>query len=267
MPRVAAIQMQSNDDVEHNLKLTEELIGEARRQDAVLAVLPECFALMASSHEQRLKLAQPGDGGGEIGTFLSGLAARLGIWIIGAGIFTQCEDPNRVRNTTWVFDDQGRRTASYDKIKLFDIVISEHERYAESGFTEPGDNLVIQDTPAGMAGLTVCYDVRFPELYRSLRAKGAIWYAVPSAFAYTTGREHWEILLRARAIENHAYVVAPAQWGTHAGGRRTFGHTMIVEPWGGIIAQQAEDNAVVIGAVDPQRVVDIRNRFHPAKDQ
>ena len=261
MPCVAAIQMNSSDDLEQNLRLTEELVIEAKRQSAALVVLPECFALMARNHEQRLSSAEPGCGGGEIGKFLSALAMRHKLWILGAGIFTQCEDPFKVRNSSWLFDDQGNLIARYDKINLFDITLPNDERYSESSYTIAGSEIVAQDTPAGNAGITVCYDLRFPALYESLTAKGAIWFAVPSAFAHTTGSDHWEILLRARAIENHAYIVAPAQWGKHAGGRNTYGHTMIVDPWGEVVAQKARDNAVVMGEIDAERVGQIRSRF------
>lgn len=261
MPCVAAIQMNSGDDLEQNLRLTEDMVLDAKQRSATLVVLPECFALMARNHEQRLSIAEPDCGRGEIGKFLSALAKREQLWILGAGIFTQCDDSRKVRNSSWLFDSQGKLVARYDKINLFDIKLPNDECYSESSYTIAGNDIVALDTPVGMAGITVCYDLRFPALYESLRNMGAIWYAVPSAFAHTTGRDHWEILLRARAIENHAYIVAPAQWGQHAGGRNTYGHTMIIDPWGEVVAQKARENAVVIGEINAQRVRQIRSRF------
>ncbi len=261
MPCVAAIQMNSGDDVEQNLRLTEELVIEARQQSAVIAVLPECFALMAKNHQQRLSAAESAFGGGGIGTFLSDLATRQKIWILAAGIFSRCESSRKVRNTSWLFDHRGELIARYDKINLFDIVLPDGERYSESSYTIAGSQVVAQETPAGMAGLTVCYDLRFPTIYERLATRGAIWFAIPSAFAYSTGRRHWEVLLRARAIENHAYVVAPAQWGKHPGGRTTYGHTMIVDPWGEVLAKQTHDNGVITADLNAERVGEVRQMF------
>lgn len=261
MPAIAAIQMNSSDDLDRNLVLTEQLVAEAKQQSAALVVLPECFALMAKDHEQRLSVAELECGNGEIGTFLSELARSQRLWILGAGIYTQSQHPRKVSNTSWLFDSCGNLVSRYDKINLFDVALPNDERYSESSYTVAGRAVVVQETPVGTAGLTVCYDLRFPALYASLAAKGAIWFAVPSAFAQTTGRDHWEILLRARAIENHAYVVAPAQWGQHAGGRITYGHTMIVDPWGEITAHKARDNAVVLGEINNERVRQVRCRF------
>ena len=266
MPRVAAIQMNSGDDVAQNLKLTEELVMEARKQSAVIAILPECFALMAKNHQQRLSNAESWSGGGAIWTFLSDLAKQQKIWILAAGIFARCENPSKVRNTSWIFDNQGEFITRYDKMNLFDIVLSDGERYSESSYTIPGSEIVAHDTPAGIAGLTVCYDLRFPAIYEALTLRGAIWFAIPSAFAYTTGRKHWEVLLRARAIENRAYVVAPAQWGKHPGGRRTYGHTMIIDPWGEVAAKKALDNAVITADIDTKRVRKIRQMFTGAEN-
>ncbi len=265
MPCVAAIQMNSGHDVEQNLKLTEELVIEARRQSAVIVILPECFALMAKNHQQRLSAAESAFGGGTIWTFLSELANCQKIWILAAGIFSKCEDSNKVRNTSWLFDHRGKLITRYDKINLFDIVLSDEERYSESSYTIAGSEIVAEDTPAGIAGLTVCYDLRFPAIYETLTTKGAIWFAIPSAFAYSTGCRHWEVLLRARAIENHAYVVAPAQWGNHPGGRTTYGHTMIVDPWGEVLAKQTQDNGVITSDIDAERVREIRQMFAKAE--
>ena len=261
MTRVAAIQMNSGDDVEANLRLTAQLVDEARSRSASIAVLPECFALMARDHQQRIESAEPGQGSGPVSEFLSGLAKSRCIWIMAAGIFTRCEQSRKVRNTCLLFNAEGNQVARYDKIHLFDIVLDNDERYSESDYTEPGDRTVAHDTPAGRAGITVCYDIRFPLLYRTLALIDAIWFAVPSAFSETTGRDHWEVLLRARAIENHAYVVAPAQWGLHPNGRTTYGNTMIIDPWGTVTAHRIKGDGVVVSEIHAARVAEIRNRF------
>ena len=266
MPRVAAIQMNSGDDVDHNLKLTRELVAAARDAGAQMAVLPECFALMAKDQAQRIERAEPADRPGPIETFLAELANELQIWILASGVFVRSTQSDMVRNATFVFDSSGERVSRYDKINLFDVSLAGGERYAESEYTEAGRELVVQQTPAGVCGLTVCYDVRFPALYERLSAMGASWFVVPSAFAYTTGRDHWEILLRARAIENHAYVVAPAQWGMHAGGRRTYGNSLISDPWGKVIAHQADGDGAIVADIEFERVQSIRSRFKRMQD-
>lgn len=262
MPRIAAIQINSGDDVERNLDETRELIAKAHRGGASLAVLPECFALMARNHYQRLECAEPESQPGPIEQYLSELAREFQMWIVAAGIFVRCADAEKVSNATLLLDGDGARIRRYDKINLFDVRLAGDERYSESSYTQPGSELVVADTPVGRSGLTVCYDVRFPSLYRELASMGAVWFAVPSAFAYTTGKGHWEVLLRARAIENHAYVVAPAQWGEHPGGRRTWGNSMIIDPWGTVVAHLAEDNGVLFADVDMERVNSVRMRFH-----
>ena len=261
MPRIAAIQMNSGDDVNQNLDLTRGLIANARDGGALLAVLPECFALMAKDHTQRLECAEPADRPGPIERCLSELAAEFQIWIVAAGIFFHCGDQGKVRNTTLLFNSLGACIRRYDKLNLFDLKLPGGERYSESDYTESGNEVVAVDTPVGKSGLTVCYDVRFPRLYHDLVSMGAVWFAVPSAFAYTTGKDHWEILLRARAIENHAYVVAPAQWGEHSGGRRTWGNSMVVDPWGAVVAHQTEGDGVLFAEIDLEEVNSVRTRF------
>ena len=261
MPRVAAIQLNAGADINKNLNLTRDLVVQACEEGAVLAALPECFAFMAADDQQRLHFAEPESTPGLIQNFLSDLANELGIWILAAGVFVRSRQSNMVRNASFLFDDRGAGVCRYDKIHLFNVNLSNGERYSESRYTEAGTEIVIQDTPVGTCGLTNCYDVRFPSLYKQLAADGATWFAVPSAFAYTTGKDHWEVLLRARAIENQAYVVAPAQWGRHPGDRQTYGHSMIVDPWGQIVACQAEGNGVIYGEIEIDRVNSIRRRF------
>lgn len=260
MSIVAAIQMNSGDDVSVNLERASCLIAQASRLKARVAVLPECFALMPSSSAQRIELSEP-EGGGVVEEALSALAAEHGIWIISAGIFTAAGDRGLVRNTGFVHDASGERVARYDKIHLFDAKLGDGENYRESAYIEAGEALEVVDTPAGTAGISICYDVRFPEMYRELASRGASWFVVPSAFAHTTGSAHWDVLLRARAIENFAYVVAPAQFGAHPAGRRTHGHTMIVDPWGQVMARKEEGEGVIVAEISESESMRLRESF------
>ena len=261
MSVIAAVQMNSGDRIESNLKSVADLVQEARSLGASVVVLPECFALMPKDSHQRISASEALDGSGEVEQFLSNLAKETDIWIVSGGMLGQASQAGLVRNSCLVHDNSGSRVARYDKIHLFDIVLKNDERYCESEYTEPGKELVLQNTPAGVAGLTICYDVRFPEMYRNLASGGAQWFPVPSAFAATTGEAHWEILLRARAIENLAYVVAPAQFGTHSNGRNTYGHTMIVDPWGHIMASKERGEGVVVAEVDLVKLARLRTSF------
>ncbi len=261
MSCVAAIQMNSGDDVDQNLELTRQLVAKARAGGASLAALPECFALMASDDQQRLEYAEPRAKPGRIQKFISELSKELQIWILAAGVFVRSDVPQKVCNATFLYDDFGACRCRYDKIHLFNVNLPGGERYSESDYTEPGTKPAIEDTSVGSCGVTVCYDVRFPSLYQELASAGAQWFAIPSAFAHTTGKDHWEVLLRARAIENHAYIVAPAQWGLHPGNRRTYGHSMIIDPWGEIVDRQAEGNGVIFSEIDIERVDSVRERF------
>lgn len=264
MTRLALVQMSSSDRPASNLELAARLIESARRQDASVVVLPENFSVMPAREKDRPSFAEA-DGDGPVQTFLSEQAARHGIWIIGGTAPVRAEDGARIRAACLVYDDEGRRAARYDKIHLFDVQVSETEAYRESDAFEPGaaadGNLVCVDTPAGRVGLSVCYDLRFPELYRRLVDKGAEIITVPAAFTATTGQAHWEALLRARAIENQCYIVAPGQWGTHASGRQTFGHSMIIDPWGVVLARRDAGDDVVAGDIDLEKLADIRKRF------
>ncbi len=253
--------MSAGDTMSLNLEKAAALIGQAKQSGAKVSVLPECFALMPRDRDQRLSECEPGDRAGPVELALQRLAAEHGMWIISAGIFTAAGTSSAVRNTCFVHDDRGRRVARYDKIHLFDVSLSADERYFESSYTEPGDSVQVADTPAGKVGLSICYDVRFPELYRRLANLDASWFVVPSAFSHTTGSRHWEVLLRARAIENFAYVVAPAQYGEHPGGRRTYGHTMIVDPWGTVLASRAQGDGVVVSELNAERAGELRAAF------
>lgn len=262
--RIAAVQMNSSDDPGSNLGLAARLIESARRRGASLVVLPENFSVMPASEKDRQAFAEP-ESGGRVQQFLGEQAREHGIWIIGGTAPIRAQDGARIRAACLVFDDTGRAVARYDKIHLFDVQVSDGESYRESDSFEPGgadpDNISCVETPVGRVGLSVCYDVRFPELYRRLVDAGAQILSVPSAFTATTGQAHWEPLLRARAIENQCYVVAPGQWGDHASGRRTHGHTLIVDPWGRIQAQLEAGDDVILADIDLEQLVDIRQRF------
>lgn len=262
--RIAAVQMNSSADPGENLDTAARLIESARQRGASLVVLPENFSVMPATEKDRQAFAEPGDGG-RVQSFLADQAREHGVWIVGGTAPIRAQDGARIRAACLVFDDAGRGVARYDKIHLFDVEVSDGESYRESDAFEPGDtgddNIVCVDTPAGRVGLTVCYDVRFPELYRRLAQAGAQILSVPSAFTATTGQAHWEPLLCARAIENQCYVVAPGQWGEHASGRRTHGHTMIIDPWGRVQARLESGTDVVVADIDLEQLADIRRRF------
>jgi nitrilase len=244
--RVAAIQTVSAPVVETNLAAAEASIGAAARAGAQLAVLPEWFCFIGASERDKLALAEA-DGAGPIQAFLAQAAARHRLWLVGGSLPLATGDPDKVRNACLVFDDTGRRVARYDKIHLFDYT-GPDEAYRESRTIEPGREPVAVEAPFGRIALSICYDVRFPELYRRLAPMDLI--TVPAAFTVSTGEAHWETLLRARAIENLAWVIAAAQGGEHPTGRRTYGHTMIVSPWGEVVARRASGPGVVVAEVD-----------------
>ena len=259
--KVAAIQMVSGCDVPSNLQVAAELLEEAARQGAELAVLPEFFCLMG--HQDTDKLAvQEAYGQGPVQQFLADQARSLGLWLVGGTLPLATPDPQRVHNTTLVFSPQGLCVARYDKLHLFRLLDAaqsfDETRVVLAGLEPAQFTLVARNGQRWTVGLSICYDLRFPELYRALKADLLL---VPSAFTYTTGQAHWELLLRARAIENLAYVVAAAQGGTHENGRRTWGHSMVVGPWGEILAQQAEGAGVVMGDVLGSRLQEVRQRL------
>ena len=252
--KVAAVQMVSEPDIAANLATAAELIAQAAREGARLVALPEYFCQMGMSETDKVQSCEA-DGDGTVQQFLSETAQRHGVWLVGGTVPMRCGDPQRVRNSCMVYDDNGHRVARYDKIHLFGYE-NERERYRESTTIEPGDRPTAVETPFGRLALSVCYDVRFPELYRKLAPVDLI--TVPSAFTATTGLAHWEILVRSRAVENLAYVLAPAQGGHHKNGRRTHGHTMIVDPWGRILGVRAEGPGVVVAEIDPEYQARVR---------
>jgi predicted amidohydrolase len=256
--RVAALQMVSTPDRERNLAEAGRLIAEAAADGAQLVLLPEYFCFMGFKETDKLAVREP-HGDGPIQRFLADAARRHRVWVIGGTLPLAVPDPagepSRVLNTTLVFDPQGRETARYDKIHLFNFEKGD-ESFDEARTIRPGDAVRTFEAPFGRVGLSVCYDLRFPELYRRLGDCALI--VVPSAFTYTTGRAHWEMLLRARAVENQCYVLAAAQGGKHENGRRTWGHSMLIDPWGEIVAVRDEGVGVVAGDIDRARIDDVR---------
>jgi nitrilase len=231
---LAALQMVSGAEPEANLQSAARLLAAAAAAGARLAVLPENFAFMGAREEDKLALAERA-GDGPLQAFLSRQAERHGLWLVGGTLPLAGAEPGRVRAACLVYDDRGRQVARYDKIHLFDVALGSDERYAESQTVAPGSAPVVLDTPLGRLGLAVCYDLRFPELFRALVDDGMELLALPAAFTATTGRAHWEVLLRARAIENLCYVIAAAQGGRHPGPRETFGESMVIDPWGAVL--------------------------------
>ncbi len=257
----ACIQLASGSNVNANLLETEKLVEHAARKGARLVVLPENFAYMGARCHDLLEVKER-DGDGPIQHFLSQLAQRLGIWLVGGTVPLSTEREDKVRAACLVIDDQGQRVARYDKMHLFDArLVQTDEHYVESETIEPGDHLCVVETPFGKLGLSVCYDLRFPELYRAMIDQGMELLALPAAFTAMTGEAHWELLLRARAIENLSYVLAAAQGGFHISGRQTWGHTMIVDPWGAILAEQTSGNGPVLAEIDREFQQATRRNF------
>jgi deaminated glutathione amidase len=261
MGKVAAIQMTSGHIVAENLTAAAALLTEAKDAGADIACLPENFCFIGLKDADKLAVAEA-DGNGPVQQFLSDTARRLKMWILGGTIVLRGDTPARVANSSLLIDDAGKRVARYDKIHLFDVTIpGRNEQYRESSHVMPGREPVLADTPVGRLGLSVCYDMRFPELYRELVAQGAEWLAMPAAFTVPTGRAHWETLLRARAIENLCYVVAPAQSGTHSSGRETYGDSLIVDYWGQVLSRLAKGTGVITADIDLGKQAESRVRF------
>ena len=263
--KVAAIQMVSATAVAENLACARALLDEAAQAGAELAVLPEYFCLMGRQDTDKLAVREK-FGDGPIQSFLREAARELRIAIVGGTLPLQAGDDDHVRNTSLAYSAQGELLARYDKVHLFRFD-NGRERYDEARVIERGAEPVVFDLPARdgrswRIGMSVCYDLRFPELYRRLQADVLL---VPSAFTYVTGQAHWELLLRARAVENLAYVAAPAQGGTHENGRRTWGHSMVVDPWGGVLAERDSGAGVVFADLEAARLAQVRQQL-PALD-
>ncbi|MDD4880423.1 MAG: carbon-nitrogen hydrolase family protein [Gallionellaceae bacterium] len=244
--RVAAIQMASGPNVPANLAEAERLIQLAVDAGAKLVVLPENFAIMGIKETDKVAVREH-PGKGPIQKFLGAQARKHGIWLVGGSVPMECDDPDKVYNSCLVYDDKGKQAARYDKIHLFGLDLG-NEHYREENTIQPGDDVVVLDSPFGRIGLSICYDLRFPELYRAMGNVDII--LVPAAFTATTGKAHFETLVRARAIENLAYVIAPAQGGYHVSGRETHGDTMIVDPWGNVLDRLPRGSGVVVAGVN-----------------
>jgi nitrilase len=253
--KIAAIQMASGPYVSANLSEAERLIEIAVNQGAKLAVLPEYFAIMGLKDTDKVKVREQ-EGQGQIQEFLSKTAKKHKIWLIGGSVPLKGNSPNKVRNSCLVYDDKGKQVARYDKIHLFGLDLG-NEHYHEETTIEPGNAIKVVETPFGKIGLSICYDLRFPELYRAMGEVSII--VVPSAFTDTTGKAHWETLVRARAIENLCYVVASAQGGYHISGRETHGNSMIVDPWGVVLDRLPRGSGVVMATMNPKYQESLRN--------
>lgn len=259
--KIATVQMISTPDVATNIATAKSLLQQAAESGASLILLPEYWPIMGMQETDKVAVAEQ-IGQGPIQTFLAESAKQLGVWIIGGTIPLVAPEANKVLNTTLVFNPQGECVARYDKIHLFGFTKGD-ETYEESRTIVAGDQVVSFDGPFGKVGLSVCYDLRFPELYRAMGSLALI--VVPAAFTYTTGQAHWEILLRARAIENQCYVLASGQGGIHPNGRRTWGHSMLIDPWGKIVAQLPEGEGVVLGNIDLDGLQKIRDSLPALK--
>jgi nitrilase len=259
MTRFAAIQTVSSPDVARNLAAAGRLIGEAASAGATWVALPEYFCLMGLRDDAKLDIAEP-DGDGPIQRFLSDAARTHQVTLVGGTLPIKAKSPGRVRNACCVYSPGGERITRYDKIHLF-AFDNGKEAYDEARVLEPGDTLVAFESDGWRAGLSVCYDLRFPELYRGLMRPPCDVLFVPAAFTYTTGLAHWLLLLRARAVENQCYVVAPAQGGTHENGRRTFGHSVVIDPWGEVLSlalEGGEGEGFAIAELSHERIDEVR---------
>jgi nitrilase len=259
--KIAAIQMASGPQVSANLNEAERLIEVAANQGAKLVALPEYFAIMGLKETDKVAVREE-EGKGPIQAFLSKMAKKHKIWLVGGSVPLSSNFPNKVRNSCLVYDDKGKQVARYDKIHLFGLDLG-NEHYHEEKTIESGNEIQVVDTPFGKIGLSICYDLRFPELYRAMGEVNMI--IVPAAFTDTTGKAHWETLIRARAIENLCYVVAPAQGGYHLSGRETHGNSMIVDPWGVILDRLPRGSGVVIATMNPQYQASLRKSLPALK--
>jgi len=255
---IAAVQMTSGEDVEANLERARELVREAATAGALIVGLPENFAYLGSRQDHRLNIAEElppvgADQHRDLGPILGAmraLALKAGVWLLLGGFPEKSSSANRIRNTSVLLNPEGTISAIYRKLHLFDVDVPGGKRFRESETVEPGTDVVVAPTPWGGLGLSICYDLRFPELYRAQVAKGARIVAVPSAFTLETGKDHWHVLLRARAIENQVYVMAPAQIGAHGPTRRSYGHALVVDPWGVIVAECSDEEGFALARLD-----------------
>jgi predicted amidohydrolase len=254
--RLACVQVNAGNDMAVNIGAAEEFSRAARKDGATFIAFPECVSMMEMGRDAVLAKAAPEGHHPALDAFCN-LAADLGVWLL-SGTLSVKLDEDRVANRSFLIDTAGQVKARYDKIHMFDVDLEDGESYRESATYRPGDAATLAKTPWGMLGMTVCYDLRFPHLYRDLARTGAVMLSVPSAFTRPTGRAHWDVLLRARAIENGAYVFAPAQCGEHPHGRLTYGHSIIIDPWGDVLAEAGEEPGYIIADIDVSKVSDVR---------
>ena len=247
--RAACVQLRSSDDVAENIRVASALIGEAKSKGADFIATPENTTLMAPDGGAKLARSFPEDRDPALPVFRA-LAEKLDVWLLIGSLAIKVSD-TKTANRSFLIDPKGNVTARYDKIFLFDVELPSGEEYRESNTVAGGDRAALAELPWGKVGMTICYDLRFPQLYRSLAKAGAFLLTVPSAFTETTGEAHWHTLIRARAIENGTFVMAPAQGGVHANGRRTYGHSLIVGPWGEILAEAGTEPGVIVADIDP----------------
>jgi predicted amidohydrolase len=256
--KAACVQLRSSDDVLENIRVASELIREAKGRGAQFVGTPENTTLMAPDGGAKLERSFDEAHDPALPSFTA-LAEELGIWLLIGSLAIKVSD-TKTANRSFLIDPKGRIAARYSKIHLFDVDLPSGEKYRESNTVAGGDSATLADTPWGKIGMTICYDLRFPQLYRALAQKGAFMLTLPSAFTETTGKAHWHILLRARAIENGAFVFAPAQGGTHANGRQTYGHSLIIAPWGEILAEGGTEPDVIVADIDPAAATNARAR-------
>ncbi len=256
--KAACVQLRSGDDVSQNIAVTQQLVREAAAQGAQFIATPENTTLMAP--DGGAKLARSFDEAHDPALpRFSALARELNVWLLIGSLAIKVSD-TKTANRSFLFAPDGTIAARYSKIHLFDVALASGEVYRESNTVAGGDRAVVADTGLGLIGLSICYDLRFPQLYRRLAQRGAFLFTVPSAFTVPTGTAHWHVLLRARAIENGAFVIAPAQGGTHAGGRKTYGHSLIVAPWGEVLAEAGTEPGVIVADIDPALSAQARGR-------
>ncbi len=261
--KIAALQMVSAPDLATNLATAERLMDQAAAEGAQLVSLPEYFVQMGWRETDKFQIAEA-FGQGPVQEMLMSKALQHGIWVAGGSIPIKTLDPTKVTNTALLFNPQGQMVARYDKVHLFSY--QDGTRHLDEGRTMvAGTSVVTADTPFGRVGMSICYDLRFPELYRAMGEVALI--LVPSAFTVPTGTAHWRVLLRARAIENQCYVLAAAQGGTHASGRQTYGHSMLIDPWGEVLADLPEGEGIVMGQMDPERLQSVRHNLQALQHQ
>lgn len=260
MTKVAAIQMDSFPSVQESLQVACELITQAAKQGAKLAALPENFATLRLTQEETVALAEPFQQG-ILQQQLSQCARQNNIWLVGGTLPLQSNDKQKIFSSCLVWDNQGACVGRYDKVHLFDVSVGAQETYLESAHVAFGEQLLVVPTPFGKLGIAICYDLRFPELFRALAFKGAEIILLPSAFTIPTGEAHWEILLKARAIENLCYIIAPNEVGKRANDIGTYGHSLIIGPWGDTLAQIEKGSGVITADVDLTKLHQLRQRF------